>query len=84
MSSEEKQYDQRLESVLDFLSKEIAATSGPVQGQESQAEDIDSVVSNLLQQVVRDSETTSESAPHEARAEQRRLHVCRYARDTKS
>lgn len=65
MSSEEKQYDQRLESVLDFLSKEIAATSGPVQGQESQAEDIDSVVSNLLQQVVYDSETTSESAPHE-------------------
>jgi TonB family protein len=65
MSSEEKQSDQRLETVLDFLSKEIAATSGPVPGQESQAEDIDSVVSNLLQQVVRDSETGSESASHE-------------------
>lgn len=65
MSSEDKQYDQRLETVLDFLSKEISATSGSAQGKESQAEDIDSVVSNLLQQVVRDSEAAPENRTHE-------------------
>lgn len=66
MNSEHKQSDQHLESVLDFLSKEIAATSEPVQGQESQADDIDSVVSKLLQQVVHESEGTAEKGLPEA------------------
>jgi TonB family protein len=63
-SNEGKQTDKSLETVLDFLSHEIAATSEPAQGQQPQSDDIDSVISNLLKQVVRDSESVSESATH--------------------